>query len=60
MKSLADTVQRCVLCGTESQLIIEHLGVCSKCLGTRVDQARSRVQDFAGDVEVTLEWLQAN
>ncbi len=44
MKSLADTVQRCVLCGTESQLIIEHLGVCSKCLGTRFDQARSRVQ----------------
>jgi pyruvate formate lyase activating enzyme len=44
MRSSADTVQRCVLCGTESQLIIEHLGVCSKCLGTRFDQARSRVQ----------------
>jgi pyruvate formate lyase activating enzyme len=33
-----------MLCGTESRLIIEHLGVCGQCLGTRFDQARSRVQ----------------
>ncbi len=41
---LRDTIQRCVLCGTESWLIIEHLGVCGECLRTRFEQARSRVQ----------------
>lgn len=38
-----DTIRRCVLCGTASQLIIEHLGVCGACLHTRFDQARPRV-----------------
>ncbi len=42
--SFVDTIRRCVLCGTESQLIIEHLGVCGECLRTRFDQARPRIR----------------
>jgi pyruvate formate lyase activating enzyme len=36
-------MRRCALCGTETQLIIEHLGVCGECIRTRFDQARPRV-----------------
>jgi pyruvate formate lyase activating enzyme len=39
MTSRKGTIQRCVLCGTESQLIIEHLGVCGECVRTNFDQA---------------------
>ena len=28
------TTKRCALCGTESQLVIEHLGVCARCVCT--------------------------
>ncbi len=36
--------RRCALCGTESRLIIEHLGVCGECIRTRFDQVRPRLQ----------------
>ncbi len=34
---------RCVVCGIETQLIIEHLGVCGDCVRTRFEEARPRV-----------------
>jgi pyruvate formate lyase activating enzyme len=37
-------VQRCALCGTRSRLIIEHLGVCGQCIGTRFEEARPLVE----------------
>lgn len=43
MRSLGDTIRRCTLCGTKSQLIIEHLGLCGECVRTRFEEARSRV-----------------
>jgi pyruvate formate lyase activating enzyme len=36
--------RRCVLCGTESELIIEHLGVCGECIHNRFDQAAPYLQ----------------
>ncbi len=36
--------RRCALCGTESQLIIGHLGVCGECIQTRFAQARPLVE----------------
>jgi pyruvate formate lyase activating enzyme len=43
MMSSTDVAQRCTLCGTESRLIMGHLGVCEACIRTRFDQARPYV-----------------
>jgi pyruvate formate lyase activating enzyme len=48
--SLIDTARCCDLCGTESQLIIEHLGLCGECVRTRFEQARQRI--YAAHAEI--------
>jgi len=37
---VGDAARRCVVCGAQPRLIIEHLGVCSECIHTRFEQAR--------------------
>lgn len=54
MVSLTHTAQRCDLCGTESRLIIQHLGVCRDCIRTRFDQARPRVQKAHAETRRTF------
>jgi pyruvate formate lyase activating enzyme len=39
-----DATWHCTLCGTESPLIIEHLGVCDQCIRTRFEEARPIVE----------------
>ena len=34
---------RCAECGAESPLIIDHLGVCARCIRTRFDRVRPRL-----------------
>lgn len=42
--SLTPDRQRCALCGTESPLIIAHLGLCGTCIQSRFEQARPLIQ----------------
>jgi pyruvate formate lyase activating enzyme len=37
---MAQMVKRCQVCGTGSPLIIEHLGVCARCIYDRFEEAR--------------------
>ena len=38
--ALAHDVRRCRVCGTESRLIIGHLGVCARCIHDRFEEVR--------------------
>ena len=39
-----DVAQRCILCGAESPLIMDYLGVCAQCVRTRFAEVQPLVQ----------------